>query len=114
MFDAQAIALLDEQRPTLRTNLRTALAQSGVPTATYSAAQLGAGRSTGLGAVASALAQAKFRASDVAAVRAQLHAPAADLRAASFPGDLTAASTADRKDAALMRAYVAFVRKALA
>lgn len=108
MFDAGAIAVLDDERPTLRANLKTSLLQSGVQSRSFSAAQIRAVRGKGLPAsVRAALRRAGFPGSALGAVGRA--APAAG----SFPAALTAPSTADRQDAALMRAYVAFVRKAL-
>jgi len=110
LFDAEAIATLDGQRPAFRANLKTALLQSGVPSTTFSAAQLNAAQHQGLPAsVRSALKQAGFSASDLSATGQTK----ATLTGGSFPGVLTAQSGADRRDAALMRSYVAFVRGVL-
>jgi len=110
MFDAQAIAALDDERPGLRSNLVTALRQSGVPSTTVSTGKLRAAAHKGLpAATKSALERAGFPASDLS-----LAAPkAAQLKGGTFPAILTAPSGADRQDAALMRSYVAFVRGVL-
>jgi len=111
MIDAEAIAKLDDQRPAMRAALRDALTSAGVHVS-YTVAQLRAAQQKSLPAsLISALSQSKFPAAIIAQLHAQLKK--AKLTAASFPADVASAEVvkADRQDAAVMRAYVAFVQK---
>ena len=111
MVDAEAIATLDDQRPAMRAALSDALTSAGIHVS-YTAAQLRAAQRKSLPAsLTSALSQSKFPAAIVAQLRAGLKK--AKLTAASFPADIASAAVvkADRQDAAVMRAYVAFVQK---